>query len=222
MILKLYTAAALITAASIVSCAGNKDKEYIDKSIIPSGTETTTAQPVAPVTTTQDPTAVQANTVPGTATVNPGTAMPVNVNQQPQPINLNPQNKVVLPNPAQQNITQTQAQTTTAPGMNPPHGQPGHRCDISVGAPLNSKPAPANTPPPATVTTQQPPVTVTQQPTQQKTLPGMNPPHGEPGHRCDISVGAPLNSKPATPAAAPAQTATPPPLLTPVKKDSRP
>ena len=51
MILKLYTAAALITAASIVSCAGNKDKEYIDKSIIPSGTETTTAQPVAPTIT---------------------------------------------------------------------------------------------------------------------------------------------------------------------------
>ena len=27
----------------------------------------------------------------------------------------------------------------TAPGMNPPHGQPNHRCDIPVGAPLNSK-----------------------------------------------------------------------------------
>ena len=24
----------------------------------------------------------------------------------------------------------------TAPGMNPPHGQPNHRCDIAVGAPL--------------------------------------------------------------------------------------
>ncbi len=28
------------------------------------------------------------------------------------------------------------ADGTTAPGMNPPHGQPGHRCDIAVGAPL--------------------------------------------------------------------------------------
>ena len=28
----------------------------------------------------------------------------------------------------------------TAEGMNPPHGQPGHRCDIAVGAPLDSKP----------------------------------------------------------------------------------
>jgi len=24
----------------------------------------------------------------------------------------------------------------------------------------------------------------------------LNPKHGEPGHRCDIAVGAPLNSKP--------------------------
>jgi hypothetical protein len=31
--------------------------------------------------------------------------------------------------------------TATAPGMNPAHGQPGHRCDIPVGQPLNSKPA---------------------------------------------------------------------------------
>lgn len=30
----------------------------------------------------------------------------------------------------------------TAAGMNPPHGQPNHRCDISVGAPLDSKPVP--------------------------------------------------------------------------------
>ncbi len=26
--------------------------------------------------------------------------------------------------------------TTTAPGMNPPHGQPGHDCGVAVGAPL--------------------------------------------------------------------------------------
>jgi hypothetical protein len=28
--------------------------------------------------------------------------------------------------------------TTTVKGMNPQHGQAGHRCDIAVGAPLNS------------------------------------------------------------------------------------
>ena len=38
-----------------------------------------------------------------------------------------------------QPIQQT-APATTQAGLNPPHGQPGHRCDIAVGAPLNSKP----------------------------------------------------------------------------------
>ena len=101
------------------------------------------------------------------------------------------------------------------------HGQPGHRCDISVGAPLDSKPASDNAAQPSVVTTQQPAATtvVTQQPAQ-KTPSGMNPPHGEPGHRCDIAVGAPLNSKPATPAAVQASTTAVPPLLTPVKPDS--
>ena len=28
--------------------------------------------------------------------------------------------------------------------------------------------------------------------TQTQTAPGMNPPHGQPGHRCDVAVGAPL------------------------------
>jgi hypothetical protein len=32
------------------------------------------------------------------------------------------------------------ASTTVAPGMNPEHGKPGHRCDIAVGAPLTSTP----------------------------------------------------------------------------------
>ncbi len=31
-------------------------------------------------------------------------------------------------------------ESVIAPGMNPPHGQPGHRCDIPVGAPLDSPP----------------------------------------------------------------------------------
>lgn len=64
--------------------------------------------------------------------------------------------------------------TKTAPGMNPAHGQPGHRCDIPVGSPLNAPAAKAAIP---------------------QTAPGMNPQHGQPGHRCDIAVGAPLNSK---------------------------
>ncbi len=81
--------------------------------------------------------------------------------------------------------------------LNPQHGQPGHRCDIAVGAPLNT---------PVTNSTVQPTVTPTITPSTdtKKVTPNsntatvaLNPQHGEPGHRCDIAVGAPLNSKPA-------------------------
>jgi len=101
-----------------------------------------------------------------------------------------------------QNTTQTvPASTVSTPvtaGLNPAHGQPGHRCDIAVGAPLNSAPAQAATKTTPTVT-QQPVVMNTTNTTPVKTAPGMNPPHGQPGHRCDIAVGAPLNSAPVKP-----------------------
>ncbi|TPG40704.1 hypothetical protein [Flavobacterium pectinovorum] len=99
-------------------------------------------------------------------------------------------------------------------GLNPAHGQPGHRCDIAVGAPLNSAPTQGQT------ATAQPVQTVQVNPSQQnvvttttaapvKVAKGMNPSHGQPGHRCDIPVGAPLNSPVAKPVAAtPAQSGT--------------
>lgn len=110
----------------------------------------------------------------------------------PQNINVTPQ--VVT---SQQNVSVV----PTAPGMNPPHGQPNHRCEIPVGAPLST---PVQNAAPQTSVL---PQTVAPAPTQAlnpmpqpsaapvATAPGMNPPHGEPGHRCDIPVGAPLNSK---------------------------
>lgn len=99
--------------------------------------------------------------------------------------------------------------TKQAAGMNPAHGQPGHRCDIPVGAPLDS-------PAQRQVTPQQQPAPSSSNgqgflgggnsqsaaPQQQQampaqeTAPGMkgkpNPAHGQPGHRCDVSVGQPL------------------------------
>lgn len=84
-------------------------------------------------------------------------------------------------------------------GINPAHGQPGHRCDIAVGAPLNSAA------PQGQAVTAQPAQTVQVNPNQNvvtttttaapaKVAKGMNPAHGQPGHRCDIPVGSPLNS----------------------------
>lgn len=127
-------------------------------------------------------------------------------------------------------------------GLNPAHGAPGHRCDIAVGAPLNSAPAkvpvqnlrpgqtfpgmlanPAksatpnkpvvNTAPAAPVAqvaaAPQPVKTAAAAPAAAKVTAGLNPPHGQPNHRCDIAVGAPLNSPAGKPAVAPVQTATP-------------
>lgn len=65
---------------------------------------------------------------------------------------------------------------------NPAHGQPNHRCDIPVGAPLNSAATDLNT------NTQSSPLI-------NNTSGGtgnVNPAHGQPGHRCDIPVGSPL------------------------------
>lgn len=102
-----------------------------------------------------------------------------------------------------QTIAATGAQgAKTAAGTNPPHGQPGHTCDLPVGAPLDGSAKPqAGTgssvsvaaPPPQPQA--QPQKAITAQPA--TTAPGMNPPHGQPGHRCEIAVGAPLNSAPA-------------------------
>lgn len=80
-------------------------------------------------------------------------------------------------------------------GLNPAHGQPGHRCDISVGAPLDSKPVQTTIQPQAT--TAATPVTTLPAGVQPPAGTGLNPAHGQPNHRCDIAVGAPLNSKPA-------------------------
>lgn len=93
----------------------------------------------------------------------------------------------------------------TNAGLNPAHGQPGHRCDISVGAPLSTASTtgtttsiPSNTSP--SIIQAQNPVSNNAQLQQSalnpKTTVGLNPAHGQPGHRCDISVGAPLDSKP--------------------------
>lgn len=96
------------------------------------------------------------------------------------------------------------------PGTNPAHGQPGHLCDLPVGAALNTPAASSSTPAVAAT----PPQIVQNTVVQANATPQNNPPHGQPGHRCDIAVGAsltaqpavnqqPVNASPATPAAVP-------------------
>ena len=124
------------------------------------------------------------------------------------------------PFPAQK----TAAKTVTPAGMNPQHGEPGHRCDIAVGAPLNSPVTKPGTKAASTTTTpavQQAAATAEKTTAKIVTPAGMNPPHGQPNHRCDIAVGAPLNSpvtKPATPPVKPIPV--PAPAIAPPKKDT--
>ena len=103
---------------------------------------------------------------------------------------------------------------STGARLNPKHGEPGHRCDLAVGAPLpdgNTNAVQPSTP--AIVTNPVPAVTPALR-LPQASAPGvkLNPKHGEPGHRCDIEVGAPLNSEPSAPVSVnipPPSSATP-------------
>lgn len=89
------------------------------------------------------------------------------------------------------------------PALNPAHGEPFHRCDIQVGAPIDSAPqqmnAPQTMPQPGTnnsfntnpISTS--PAIAPAAPVQATgPKPALNPAHGEPHHRCDLQVGAPL------------------------------
>lgn len=96
----------------------------------------------------------------------------------------------------------TQTNSTGDVALNPPHGQPGHRCEIPVGAPLDGSAA-NNSPVIQTQTKSQSPVinntgnvpvqSVQSNNTNTATSGNVNPPHGQPGHRCEIPVGAPLD-----------------------------
>lgn len=209
----------LATAITIISCKNNEEtSKSIPKVITPftqQGTpalQTQSAQETAPA---QHNLFHENNTVgvPSVvAGVNPAHGLPnhrcdipvgaplnspVNgtaTTQQPNQVQMQPQ---------VQTITQSApAKIITPKGMNPPHGQPNHRCDIPVGAPLNSKPATTTVTTPATPTSGEVSKNITVQPpvpallstssANTETAEGMNPPHGQAGHRCDIAVGAPL------------------------------
>lgn len=139
--------------------------------------------------------------------------------EQPRTLNTEPIQSV-------ENKTEEQPstlQTTTEVMLNPPHGQPFHRCDIPVGAPLNAAPANTNsqttnsqaqttapqvstTPPNSANNPFAPTVenakrlnsSQVQSTTSSNfgSKPRLNPPHGQPFHRCDIPVGSPLPNTP--------------------------
>lgn len=168
--------------ALTVLCACNREKKETAQAIIPTPTgiqglqKSNTAQPAAQSAKTN----LIFNPPHGDAGHTCALAVGAPLNQtaavQPQK-SISPQ-PVAAPTPPVVN--------TSGKKLNPKHGEPDHRCDIAVGAPLDSKPIQVATTQPAVKQT----VAI-------KTGKGLNPPHGQPNHRCDIAVGAPLNSKPA-------------------------
>lgn len=93
--------------------------------------------------------------------------------------------------------------STVKPALNPAHGEPFHRCEIAVGAPIDSAPQqnaasqvmPQQTAPNNNFNTNpiSPSVSASSAPVEiSGPKPALNPAHGEPHHRCDLQVGAPL------------------------------
>lgn len=95
--------------------------------------------------------------------------------------------------PAQTPAALAGDQGATEVRLNPAHGEPGHRCEIPVGAPLDGSPAPGGqsiTIPPVEAAPSPATLPITMPPT--NTAGKINPPHGEPGHDCAVPVGSPL------------------------------
>jgi uncharacterized protein YvpB len=113
-------------------------------------------------------------------------------------------NQVVTPsvlpvttNPFSASGNDSLAASNAAVVLNPEHGKPGHRCDIAVGAPLNGVAINSSNQPNASTTIAPAKTNIKQViPNSNTTTGALNPQHGQPGHRCDIAVGAPLDSKP--------------------------
>lgn len=92
-------------------------------------------------------------------------------------------NKETVTNPTEVNTA------SSKPLINPAHGMPGHDCAVSVGALLPQK---GNAQPNLKNTT---PVQIEAQnlPAETKKAIKLNPAHGQPGHSCEVAVGAPLS-----------------------------
>lgn len=173
----IFAAAFALSATLLVSC-NNNDTEATDASL---STETT--PPAANTTATSGDSA--------TITPTPDIILPDSLITNPVI-----QSKMQPPT----SVTPTATTPSTAKGLNPAHGQPGHRCDIAVGAPLSSAPAakptvsPVSTP---AVTPTASPAPIQMTPAATGTTPvtpgaKLNPAHGQPGHDCAVPVGAPL------------------------------
>lgn len=167
---KLIVSACILTSLFFVACSGNDSKAY-DESL-PSANST---KPVTPLT-------INDTIHSDTGTVRPST-------------------QLTAPSPTATQTTSLSGNSATAKaGVNPAHGQPGHRCDIAVGASL-STPAAGSKPQVQSVTSNTTPAASIPAPSAISTPSALsagsgklNPPHGQPGHDCAVEVGKPLKN----------------------------
>lgn len=168
----IFVFACILATLFFVACSGNDSKAYDESLASPTSTK-----PVTPLT-------INDTLLSDTGTVRPAAqvAMPTTT-------------------PTATSTTLSGNSTTTKAGLNPAHGQPGHRCDIAVGASL-STPVAASKPQVQSVTSN------TTTPSPQLSAPSpvstpsalssgsgkLNPPHGQPGHDCAVEVGKPLKN----------------------------
>ncbi len=90
------------------------------------------------------------------------------------------ESEAITPSPAPDNET---TRENSSSEINPAHGEPGHRCDIPVGAPLDQASSQNSG---GTSTSSGSPIRL------RESTPEKNPPHGQPGHQCSVPVGADL------------------------------
>jgi len=126
-----------------------------------------------------------------------GTIIACNNNSETETMAVSPGTEPI-PVPSQTVTPVSPSANPASTEINPPHGQPGHRCDNPTGATHSAPPVNNVAPASGGITLSNPaspqqiitPAPAPQAPTQ--TAPGMNPAHGQPGHDCAIAVGAPL------------------------------
>lgn len=158
----------MMATVSLMSC-GSSDSPEVDKSIMPSDSGKAAIVPVSNAATVN----MQQATVPAVTQAVPSSQVVSSAT-------------TISADQASKAMPQA--------GLNPAHGQPGHRCEIPVGAPLNSAPAAAK---PQVQTVTSSPQAITAPATAPTAMPAdpnakLNPAHGQPGHDCAIPVGAPL------------------------------
>lgn len=139
--------------------------------------------------------------LPATTSTKPVTPLTINDTLLSDTGTVRPATQVTMPSATAKTTTLSGNTATAKAGLNPAHGLPGHRCDISVGAPL-STPVTASTPQvkPVMSNTTTPPTQVSvpspvSKPSALNSGSGkLNPPHGQPGHDCAVEVGKPLKN----------------------------